>query len=311
MVNKFTVQQIAKLIRLPDETWKSAMKRAKNIKKNSPKYRPERWTKSNHLQHPHNCYTYFLNRIEPSLTQACANTDCQPKNSLKPQPGYKAGYSFNKNHTCKNVSKRMLKDNPYMYKTTLRKDCKGGDYMGALAVMPGSTYHYYRRDNTGFWSHKDGASAPGLKDAKGEYILDPAKADRRYPHRKKDGKVIDYSDFCGYFCVPKERNKKYWKSRPYPKGHKRSRHKLKNKSQKKKGGKPPPQEPPQDPQSIPIQPVIQPQSSPQNPPPLVLPPQPPPQPQQGQHAGRKKRKTRRKKRKRRRRTRKRRRRKKH
>ena len=205
------------------------------------------------------------------------------KNALKPQPGYHAGFTRNKNHQCRNITRRMMKENPRMYRTTLKKDCKAHHYMGALAVMPGSTYHYYRRDNTGYWSHKDGAGEANQKDASGHYILDPKKAARRYPGRLKDGKTVDYEDFCGYFCLPTNADDKNWKSRPYPIGHKRSRIKRKKrkrrKTRKKKGG-------------IELEPAVPAQ-------PEAAPPAPP------QHGGR--RKTRRRKRRRkRRRTRKRR-----
>lgn len=244
------IQQIAKLIRLPDEKWERTMERARNIKKYGTKYDPHNWNSDEHLQNAHNCYTYFLNKRKKSLTRACKRENCQKKNRLKPQPGYHAGFPKNKKHTCRNITRRMLKDNPHMYRTTMKKDCKPHYHMGALVAMPGSTYHYYRRDNTGYWSHKDGAGVANQKDADGNYILDPKKANRRYPNRIKDGQVVDYSDFCGYFCVPNDKKKVFWKSRPYPAGHKRSRikrkKKKKKKTRKKEGGLP----------LIPLQPVI-------------------------------------------------------
>ena len=244
------IQQIAKLIRLPDEKWERTMERARNIKKYGTKYDPHNWNSDEHMQNAHNCYTYFLNKRKKSLTRACKRENCQKKNRLKPQPGYHAGFPKNKKHTCRNITRRMLKDNPHMYRTTMKKDCKPHYHMGALVAMPGSTYHYYRRDNTGYWSHKDGAGVANQKDADGNYILDPKKANRRYPNRIKDGQVVDYSDFCGYFCVPNDKKKVFWKSRPYPAGHKRSRikrkKKKKKKTRKKEGGLP----------LIPLQPVI-------------------------------------------------------
>jgi len=276
------VQSIAKLIRLPDEKWKHALKRARNIKKYGPKFEPEKWNLDENKQNSHNCYTYFLNLTKRSLTKACGSEKCQKKNRLKPQPGYHAGFTKNKNHQCRNITRRMMKDNPRMRRTTLKKDCKAHHYMGALAVMPGSTYHYYRRDNTGYWSHKDGAGEANQKDADGNYILDPQKAARRYPGRLKDGKTVDYEDFCGYFCLPTNKKKKNWKSRPYPEGHKRSRIKRKkNKTRKKKGGVKP------APPASPVPPV---------PPQPPTPPAPPPVQQGGRRKTRRRRRRRKKQR---------------
>ena len=42
--------------------------------------------------------------------------------------------------------------------------------MGALVIHPGSTYHFYRRDSNGRWSHKDGLTKAKNYDAKGNLI---------------------------------------------------------------------------------------------------------------------------------------------
>jgi len=286
------IQSIAKLIRLPGEKWKRALKRARNIKKYAPKYDPEKWNSDINKTNAHNCYTYFLNLTKKSLTEACEREKCQKKNALKPQPGYHAGFIRNKKHSCTNITRRMMKDNPKMYKTTLKKDCEPHYYMGSLATMPGSTYHYYRRDNTGYWSHKDGAGPANQKDASGHYILDPKKAARRYPGRLKDGKTVDYNDFCGYFCVPTNAKDKNWKSRPYPEGHKRSRIKRKRRKTKKRGKKRGGVLEPQPPPQPPAPPLG-------TPPPSQFPlPSPPPQlPAQMRGGGRKTRRRRRRRKK--------------
>ena len=44
--------------------------------------------------------------------------------------------------------------------------------------------------------------------------MDPQKANRHYKGKKIDGQVVNYKDFCGYFCVPKDQNLKNWQSGP-------------------------------------------------------------------------------------------------
>ena len=39
-------------------------------------------------------------------------------------------------------------------------------------------YHWYRLDNTGYWSHKPGATLVTDRDNSGNRILDPRYADR-------------------------------------------------------------------------------------------------------------------------------------
>ena len=80
--------------------------------------------------------------------------------------------------------------------------------------LPPLTYHFYKQDPDGFWSHKDGATDAKRYDADGKLILDPQKANRHYKGKKIDGEVVNYKDFCGYFCVPKDQNLKNWQSGP-------------------------------------------------------------------------------------------------
>ena len=224
-----SIKTIAKRIQFDGETWKSALNRAKKIKKYAPKYEPELWNSDPNVQHPHNCYTYFLNKRSKRLTNKCKKTKCSARNSLKPQPGYYAGFpriKNNRKYNCKNLTRRMLKDNKHMYKTK-KQSCKKGYYLGALAVHPNLTYHYYRQDNDGFWSHKDGGTKAKRYDADGNMILDPAKANRYYPDKIIQGHPANYSDFCGYFCVPKNQKKKHWKSGPKTRKRRKRKKKLK------------------------------------------------------------------------------------
>lgn len=83
--------------------------------------------------------------------------------------------------------------------------CPRGYYKGALVSAPGRSYHFYRKDRESkdnplkVWSHKDGSNKPKKYDAsKVNDIIDPLTANRDYNN-------INYSDMCGYFCIPKNK----------------------------------------------------------------------------------------------------------
>ncbi len=57
--------------------------------------------------------------------------------------------------------------------------------MGALVIHPKNTYHFYRRDSNGRWSHKDGLTPAKNYDAKGDLIYSIKKAARKYKRDKK------------------------------------------------------------------------------------------------------------------------------
>jgi len=220
------IAEIATRIRVDGETFKSALERAENIHIDAPPFEPEKWNSNKWRRNPHNCYTYAVNKIDPKLTAECERIKCEMKNHLKPQPGYYAGcprINDKSKYACKLVMDRVFKDNPNF----IKKDnmvCPKDYYSAALAVHPGLTYHFYRQDKDGYWSHKDGATDAKRYDASGNMILDPKKANRHYVGKKIDGQTVNYKDFCGYFCVPKDKNKKFWKSGPRQVGGAKSRY---------------------------------------------------------------------------------------
>ena len=170
-----------------------------------PKYNPKRWNKNKYTKKSHNCYSYALNLKKTRKAKKCKkymNKTMKPNcNHLKPQPGKytRLNIDFKKHDkTCKNIIQRMMKDNKYMKKTIPHKKVPYGYYKIALATIPDkSSYHFYRQDKNGLWSHKDGAGRATNKDIKGRLIHDPKKAER--------GK---YKHFCGYFIVPISSKKK-------------------------------------------------------------------------------------------------------
>jgi len=161
-----------------------------------PNYEPEKWNSNEYIRKSHNCYSYVLNDIAPSLKEFCKNSKCS---AINPQPGHYSGYTkkVNKNDTsCKSLIKRVLIDNPNIYITGFENKCADNYYKGALTVEPNNSYHFYRQDKNGYWSGKDGGGKATNLDASSNLIKDPQKADRTYNHS-------DFSEFCNYFCIPK------------------------------------------------------------------------------------------------------------
>lgn len=191
------------------------------------KYEPHKWNKNKHITHSHNCYSYFLNKISPVEELRCKAIEKKIGSTNKcktPQPGYFDGlnptlYKQTRKvrtengfrYKCSNVLPRLRKDNKnikYLGKSrkAFREKCPGNMYKGALATTgpnswKHSDYHFYRQDENEYWSHKDGKNPAKNFDAKNKKIVDPYLADRNYKNNK-------YTDFCGYFCIPDDENKK-------------------------------------------------------------------------------------------------------
>ena len=219
-MGKSELEEVIANITKHDKNKKNIKKIVKNIIKYSPHYNPKKWNKNIYIRQSHNCYEYFLNTINPTHAKECLKLKrsmCKFKDGktkkcdchrLKAQPGYSAGYKRfwknRKNYTCKNLTKRILADNNGIYKT--KGECKKGYYMGSLVIHPKNTYHFYRRDSNGRWSHKDGLTKAKNYDAKGNLIYSIKKAARKY---KRDGKVdVNYSRICGHYCIPRHTKKR-------------------------------------------------------------------------------------------------------
>jgi hypothetical protein len=176
-------------------------------------YNPEEWNKVQNVKESHNCYTYFLdNKIKP-LKQKCQSLIDNKKedkcSDLKPQPGdfyllVNTGSLDKKerNYTCKDMTEKILNDNPSIQKSKFDAKCPSGSYKGAMVVDPGNTFHFYRQNADSTWSHKPGVLNVTNTDASGDKIYFPHTANRNYKENKTNG--INYTDFCGYYCIPRK-----------------------------------------------------------------------------------------------------------
>ncbi len=185
-----------------------------------PDYDPDSWSNPI-VEGSHNCYTYFLNDKVPRTKNKCREL-CMKKNkckskikecgNLKPQPGKyaaeKTTFKGNRRYTCPDMVQKVILDNtdletkkPIISKTHFAVRCPHNHYKGALVVDPNNTYHFYRQDSNGQWSHKQGTLRVENKDASGQPIFAPHLSDNNYnKKKKKDG--INYTDFCNYMCIP-------------------------------------------------------------------------------------------------------------
>lgn len=205
----------------------------KSISGAEPDYNPEDWSDPL-IEGTHNCYMYFLNDQQDRLKKKCVNIckekgknnkACRTKkqnscSNLKPQPGnyayLKGNFKGNRRiYSCPAMIDKVLKDN---YKKGTKKSkiihwdhlgheqqflkkCPENYYKGVMVVHPKNTYHFYRQDPSGRFSHKQGTLRVENKDASGKPIYVPHLADMDYAKGDKSG--INYTDFCGYMCVPK------------------------------------------------------------------------------------------------------------
>ena len=157
-----------------------------------------------YLRESHNCYSYFLNLKDPSAIELCRKTYSKRNICRRSQPGYASHYPAlqTSDFNCPTIMKRTLADNPNIVKTSKDSQCSPSHYKGAVVVAPGRDYHYYRLNDENVWTHKPGYKPSTYLDSKNKIIKDPEIASRDY------GNTLNYKDFCGFVCVPKDPSKK-------------------------------------------------------------------------------------------------------
>ena len=190
---------------------RQTIKRDKERRKISTNYSPVRASNSPYynanpyMRESHNCYTYFLDLRSKEAFELCKD-DLEKHNMCRrAQPGYLSGFDKlgDNDYTCPEIEKRTMKDNPSIYKLNSIKDkCDPRFYKGAMVTAPGRDYHYYRLNDEGIWTHKPGYKPITKYDSNNRRIIDPELAARDY------GGTLNYKNFCGYYCVPRNRNKK-------------------------------------------------------------------------------------------------------
>ncbi len=173
----------------------------------------------------HNCYSYFLNNMNHALKQHCIKEclkkykdpkSCPSKidecSKLKPQPAdyrlwmdgdNKELRKLKRVYTCDAMERKIMADNPDLVKVGFFDKCPQQTYKGAMVVDPGHTFHFYRQNPDGSWSHKPGVQPVIDTDADKNKIYVPHICNRDYTDPDEDpDEAINYTDFCGYYCVP-------------------------------------------------------------------------------------------------------------
>jgi hypothetical protein len=193
------------------------------LSNSEPKYNPKEWSDPT-IEGSHNCYSYFLDDRKQSIQRKCKE-ECLKKNKgdcvekieecgdFKPQPGDFSYLLTNdpelkkikRVYRCDKMHQKILSDNPDLLDVNFTQKCPTGYYKGAMVVDKDHTFHFYRQDDTGRWSHKPGTLAVSDVDADGKKIYIPHFANRNYSKHRKNEPII-YNGFCGYFCVPSNYN---------------------------------------------------------------------------------------------------------
>lgn len=138
-----------------------------------PKVNLNFWNDDSSIQWNNNCYNYSTNRVTNSYAQ----------------PG-EASKEIYIDLTCESVEAAASKDLGLELVKHFDFKNKDDDTLIALVIAPGWDFHWYRRDDNNYWSHKPGGTPATTKDQSGQDIESPETADRGY-----------YTDFCGYFKI--------------------------------------------------------------------------------------------------------------
>jgi len=169
-----------------------------------PPYEPHTWNQDEAIYKSMNCYAYAFDFRDPKLVGKCRQNNNQDCRQFFPQPGALNGnrdaLNASERRNCAVVEHLMKLDVPEIKKTDFHSKCPPGHSKIALVVDPGEDYHFYRQDPDGYWSHKDGSNKVKNFDSLRRRIFNPAGAIR---DMRWQGSDLNYSDFCGFYCVPR------------------------------------------------------------------------------------------------------------
>lgn len=139
---------------------------------NVPATAIEFWNADNRVSE-NNCYNYGTNRETDSYAQ----------------PGEASGIFLEDLH-CPAIYAAASADLGLTPTSFFPFKGKQDDTLIAVVAWPDNDFHWYRRDDSGKWTHKMGGTPAQTVDNSGNPITDVEKADRG-----------SYTDFCGYFKI--------------------------------------------------------------------------------------------------------------
>lgn len=137
------------------------------------------WNDNGTRQFNNNCYNYASNYRTDTFAQ----------------PGKAAGKQYTSLSGCAVAAGKIsvkagamadaLIDNP-----TANNICPTVGHLVALVIAPNADFHWYRKGNNGFWTHKPGSTAATNLDNSGNKIADPRTANRGI-----------YTQFCTFMTI--------------------------------------------------------------------------------------------------------------
>jgi hypothetical protein len=136
-------------------------------------FNPGFWNNDATVRGSNNCYNYASNWRTNTFAQ----------------PGRGCGTMYNQ-IICPEMTRAALCDGMH-HRFDCFPDLEKPRYLVALVVAPGPAFvdfHWYRRQQEGFWGHKPGPSAARNTDESNMVIYNPEFANRG-----------PYTQFCGYF----------------------------------------------------------------------------------------------------------------
>ncbi len=174
-----------------------------------PAYVPDRYNANPLVRDTHNCWSYGMDVVDPTLLTQCAGKKLATCDPLYHQPGGVNGLTrildFADKRTCPTMDRLIRSDVPEIRRTTFKARCPRGSSKIAMVMHPGEDYHFFRQDADGWWSHKDGANPVKRYDAEHLPVWNPKTAARDY---RPVGSFLNYRDFCGFYCVPRRKTVK-------------------------------------------------------------------------------------------------------
>lgn len=143
------------------------------------RFNPDFWNLDPNVIANNNCYNYGRNW----------------KTNTFAQPGRFTGQTA-RAMTCAEVSAAAMRDG-LVPRCQCLPESEYPRRLMALVIAPGVDYHWYRKQENGFWGHKPGPTKARNYDNSNVLVTDPRTADRGA------GTSLNYTDFCGFFYAGK------------------------------------------------------------------------------------------------------------
>jgi len=163
----------------------------------------EEYNKNPNKRESHNCYSFaaMINDLE-KINKCSETKNC---NVSFHSPGNASGQGRVKNKHCSIILGRTISDIPESEHTVFNQKCPVGYSKIAVVTDEKHDFHYYLQLKNGKWAHKPGGTAATLLDSNKSEIYNPELAGRYYPPNHEGDHELDYKNFCGFLCVPRNK----------------------------------------------------------------------------------------------------------